>query len=80
MPFFVIFGLIIAAASVGVVASRKPIHSALFLLANFATLPILYILLEAQFLRGVQHEHLHPDVGWHLGAASGNWLMALPVK
>ncbi len=46
--------LIAIVAAVGVVLSRKPVYSALFLLLNFATLAALYIMLQAQFLAAVQ--------------------------
>lgn len=52
--FFVIIGAISLAAAYGVVASRLPIHSALFLLAHFAMLAVLYITLDAQFLAATQ--------------------------
>jgi NADH-quinone oxidoreductase subunit J len=52
--FFILVGAISLAAAVGVVLSREPVHSALFLLANFATLAVLYITLEAQFLAAAQ--------------------------
>ncbi len=54
MVLFIIFSLIAVVAAIGVVVSRKPIYSALFLLLNFATLAALYIMLEAQFLAAVQ--------------------------
>lgn len=52
--FFLIIGAISLAAAYGVVASAHPVHSALFLLAHFATLAVLYITLEAQFLAATQ--------------------------
>ncbi len=52
--FFIIIGAISLAAAYGVVASRLPIHSALFLLAHFAMLAVLYITLDAQFLAATQ--------------------------
>jgi NADH-quinone oxidoreductase subunit J len=52
--FFLLVGAVCLAAAVGVVLSREPVHSALFLLANFATLAILYVMLEAQFLAAAQ--------------------------
>ena len=52
--FFILIGAISLAAAVGVVSSNHPVHSALFLLAHFATLAILYITLEAQFLAVTQ--------------------------
>jgi NADH-quinone oxidoreductase subunit J len=54
MFLFIVFSLIAIAAAVGVIISRKPVYSALFLLVNFATLAALYILLQAQFLAAVQ--------------------------
>lgn len=52
--FFIVVGAIALAAAVGVVASRMPVHSALFLLLHFAMLAALYITLDAQFLGAIQ--------------------------
>ncbi len=52
--FFVLIGAISLAAAVGVVSSRHPVHSALFLLSHFVTLAVLYVTLEAQFLAAIQ--------------------------
>lgn len=52
--FFILIGAISLAAAVGVVSSRVPVHSALFLLVNFATLAVMYITLDAQFLAATQ--------------------------
>lgn len=52
--FFILVGAISLAAAAGVVMSRQPVHSALFLLTNFAMLAGLYITLDAQFLGAVQ--------------------------
>ena len=52
--FFIVIGATSLAAAYGVVASRLPIHSALFLLAHFAMLAVLYITLDAQFLAATQ--------------------------
>lgn len=54
MFLFIIFALIAVTAALGVIISRKPVYSALFLLLNFATLAALYIMLEAQFIAAVQ--------------------------
>ncbi len=54
MLFFVLVGAVSLAAAAGVVLSRQPVHSALFLLTNFATLAVLYVTLEAQFLAAAQ--------------------------
>jgi len=52
--FFIVIGAVCLAAAVGVVSSRAPIHSAIFLLTNFASLAVLYITLDAQFLAAAQ--------------------------
>ncbi len=52
--FFIGIGAVALAAAVGVVASRVPVHSALFLLLHFAMLAGLYVSLDAQFLAAVQ--------------------------
>jgi NADH-quinone oxidoreductase subunit J len=54
MFLFIVFALIAIVAAVGVIISRRPIYSALFLLLNFASLAAFYIMLEAQFLAAVQ--------------------------
>jgi NADH-quinone oxidoreductase subunit J len=54
LPLFIIFAATAVVAALGVVLSRKPIYSALFLLVNFGTLAALYIMLRAQFLAMVQ--------------------------
>jgi NADH-quinone oxidoreductase subunit J len=50
LVLFLVLALIAVAAAVGLVTARNPVHSALFLLLNFASLAIMYILLNAQFL------------------------------
>ncbi|MEZ4870270.1 MAG: NADH-quinone oxidoreductase subunit J [Caldilineaceae bacterium] len=52
--FFIVIGAVSLAAAFGVVASRLPVHSALFLLVHFASLAVLYITLDAQFLAATQ--------------------------
>ena len=52
--FFILIAGISLAAAVGVISSRQPVHSALFLLAHFAMLAVLYVTLEAQFLAAIQ--------------------------
>ena len=52
--FFVLVGAVSLAAAAGVVLSRQPVYSALFMLVNFATLAVLYITLDAQFLAAAQ--------------------------
>lgn len=54
MFLFIIFGAIAIAAALGVILSRRPVYSALFLLLNFAALAAFYIMLQAQFLAAVQ--------------------------
>lgn len=54
MLFFIIVGAVSLASAVGVITSRQPIHSALFLLLHFVGLATLYITLDAQFLAAVQ--------------------------
>jgi NADH-quinone oxidoreductase subunit J len=54
MFLFIIFGAVAVAAAVGVIASRKPVNSALFLLLNFVALAAFYVMLQAQFLAAVQ--------------------------
>lgn len=52
--FFIAVGAVSLAAALGVVTSRVPVHSALFLLVNFVSLAVLYITLDAQFLAAAQ--------------------------
>lgn len=52
--FFIVVGAVALAAALGVVISRNPIHSALFLLVNFISLAVLYVTLDAQFLAAAQ--------------------------
>ena len=54
MFLFIVFSLIAIVAAIGVIVSRRPIYSALFLLTNFASLAALYVMLQAQFLAAVQ--------------------------
>ena len=54
MIFFILVGALSVATAVGVVTSRVAVHSALFLLVHFATLAILYVTLNAQFLAAAQ--------------------------
>src|SRR5512139_1074575 len=54
MFLFIIFALIAIVAALGVILSRKPVYSALFLLLNFGALASMYIMLQAQFLAMVQ--------------------------
>ena len=52
--FFIVIGAVCLASAIGVITSRLPIHSALYLLVNFVSLAVLYVTLEAQFLAAAQ--------------------------
>ena len=52
--FFIVIAAGCLTGAVGVVLSRRPVHSALFLLLNFITLAVLYVTLGAQFLAAAQ--------------------------
>ena len=47
---FYFFGAVLVAAAIGVIASRNPVHSAMFLVLCFFTSAFLWMLLEAEFL------------------------------
>lgn len=51
---FVLMAIVIVVTSIGVVASRNPVRSALNLVANFFALAVLYLFLYAQFVAAVQ--------------------------
>lgn len=48
--FFGAFALILIGAAVGVITSRNPVYSALYLVLAFVTSAFLWMLLEAEFL------------------------------
>lgn len=50
LGFFSMFAIILLGAAVGVITSRNPVYSALFLVLAFVTSAFLWILLEAEFL------------------------------
>lgn len=52
--FFIVIGAVCLSSALGVITSRMPIHSALYLLVNFVSLAVLYVTLEAQFLAAAQ--------------------------
>jgi len=52
--FFIVIGAVCLASAIGVVSSRIPIHSALYMFVNFVSLAVLYVTLEAQFLAAAQ--------------------------
>ena len=47
---FYIFGTVLVGGAIGVIASRNPVHSAMFLVLCFFTSAFLWLLLEAEFL------------------------------
>jgi NADH-quinone oxidoreductase subunit J len=47
---FYFFGTVLVGAAIGVIASRNPVHSAMFLVLCFFTSAFLWLLLEAEFL------------------------------
>lgn len=51
---FVLMAVVIVVTSIGVVAVRNPVRSALNLVANFFALAVLYLFLYAQFVAVVQ--------------------------
>lgn len=51
--FFILAAIAIAAA-LGMLTSRNAVHSALFLVLNFATIAVFYIILNAPFIGIVQ--------------------------
>lgn len=51
---FFIFAIMAIAAAWGVVTSKNIVHSALFLALSFASVAVLYILLNADYLAAVQ--------------------------
>jgi NADH-quinone oxidoreductase subunit J len=52
--FFYLVALITIAASVGVIAFKNPVHSALCLLLSFVMVAVLFLLRHAEFLAAVQ--------------------------
>ncbi len=52
--FFAIVAALSATSAVGVVASRRPLYSALSLVLNMLSLALLFLLLSAQFLAAAQ--------------------------
>ena len=48
--FFGWLSLVLVGAAIGVITSRNPVYSALFLVLAFVTSAILWLLLEAEFL------------------------------
>jgi len=54
LVFFIVVAAVSLTSALGVVTSRWPIHSALFMLVNFITLAVFYVTLGAQFLAAAQ--------------------------
>lgn len=52
--FFYIFALLAVASAIAVVASKNPVHSAVYLIICFLQVAALFILLRAPFLAAVQ--------------------------
>ena len=50
MIFFLTLAFVLIGAAIGVIASRNPVFSALFLVLAFFTSAVLWMLLEAEFL------------------------------
>lgn len=48
--FFGWLALVLIAAAIGVITSRNPVYSALFLVLAFVTSAVIWVLLEAEFL------------------------------
>ena len=51
---FIILALVAIAAALGMVISRNTVYSALFLILNFVTVAVLYLMLNAAFLAMAQ--------------------------
>ena len=51
---FIILAIIALASGAGVLLSRNAVHSAMYLVLNFVTIAVFYILLEAPFISMVQ--------------------------
>ena len=51
---FIILAVIAVAAALGMLLSHNAVHSALFLVLNFATIAVFYIVLNAPFIAMVQ--------------------------
>lgn len=51
---FVVAAVIILAGAIGVVASRNPVHAALFLVQTLVGVAVLFVLNDAHFLAAVQ--------------------------
>jgi NADH-quinone oxidoreductase subunit J len=54
MIFFGLVALVAVLAALGMLLSRNAVHSALFLVLNFASVAVLYVMLDAPFLAMAQ--------------------------
>jgi NADH-quinone oxidoreductase subunit J len=52
--FFLILAVVAIAAAIKMITSTHPVHSALYLVLNFACVAVLYVLLRAPFVAVVQ--------------------------
>ena len=52
--FFYLFSVVTVASAIGVITTRNPVHSAIFLITCLLQVAALYILLRAPFLAAVQ--------------------------
>jgi NADH-quinone oxidoreductase subunit J len=52
--FFILFAGLAIAGALGVIVNRSPLHGALSLIATFAGLSCLYVMLSAQFIAVIQ--------------------------
>lgn len=50
LMLFGMYAAVLIGAAIGVIASRNPVHSAMFLVLAFVTSAVLWLLLEAEFL------------------------------
>jgi NADH-quinone oxidoreductase subunit J len=50
LALFYLFGTILVLAALGVITSRNPVYSALFLVLSFITSAAIWLLIEAEFL------------------------------
>ena len=51
---FWVFAPVSVASAIGMLVMRNAVHAALFLIVNFFTIAVMYLLLDAPFLFGVQ--------------------------
>jgi NADH-quinone oxidoreductase subunit J len=50
LAFFGMYAAVLIGAAIGVIASRNPVHSAMFLVLAFVSSSVLWLMLEAEFL------------------------------